>query len=87
MRQRAIAILIGLVACGLLACLGASFHAMLLANAAWSPSGPGEYVRLKARATLFGEVAVGLTIAAFVLLAAHAHGSGLHREEEEEDGR
>ncbi len=83
--QRATSILIGVCTVALLACVIAFVVYLHAATLAWSPSGPGEYVVLKARSTLCAEVGAGLLVAIVLLLAAHAHGSGPLGESADEE--
>ena len=82
--QRTLTILISLCTLGLFACMIAFVYYLHAATAAWSPSGPGDYVALKARSTLFAEISAALLVAVVLLLAVHAHATGQHREDVDE---
>ncbi|MBA3936570.1 MAG: hypothetical protein H0X38_03835 [Planctomycetes bacterium] len=85
MLQRTISILIGVCVVALIACVIGFVSYLHAATQAWSPSGPGAYVWLKARSTLCAEAASGLLVAIVLLLAAHAHRTGRHADDADED--
>jgi hypothetical protein len=85
MLQRIISILIGVCTVALFACIIGFVYYLHAATQAWSPSGPGAYVGLKARSTLCAEGAGGLLVAIVLLLAVHAHRADRHAEDADED--
>ena len=84
MLQRTVSILIGACTVALFACVIGFVYYLYSANQAWSPSGPGQYVGLKARSTLCAEAASGLLVAIVLLLAAHAHVAGRHPDDRDD---
>ncbi len=84
MLQRTISILISVCTVAMIACIIGFVFYLHAATQAWSPSGPGAYVGLKARSTLCAEAACGLLVAIVLLLAAHAHRAGGHAKDADE---